>query len=68
MINFMDGNGFYDADNEYVIDELYTSSDIKEIVKANLKEGDEVHYVDVVESEFRLVGMDSNGNSYYCRL
>ena len=64
----MDGNGFYDADNEYVIDELYTSSDIKEIVKANLKEGDEVHYVDVVESEFRLVGMDSNGNSYYCRL
>lgn len=65
MISFIDGNGFYDADSDNILDDLYTSSDIKEIVKVDIKEGRNVHYADVVEESFRLVGMDSNGNSYY---
>lgn len=68
MLSFVGNDGFYDAQNDEVVADLYTSSDIKEIVKAEQKEGNDVHYVDVVESKFRLVGMDSNGNSYYCLL
>jgi len=47
------------TDSVYEYSAIYKSSDMKELAKKN-----KVTYLEVVE-EFKLIGLDSNGNSYY---
>lgn len=65
MIKMCDGYGIIDVDAGKYVDRVYTSSDIKEIVKEETKDGRDTHYVDVIQDDYILVGMDSNGNGLY---
>lgn len=65
MIKMCDGYGFLDIAIDNYFETVYTSSDIKEIVKEQNKEGHATHYVDVIQDEYILVAMDSNGNGFY---
>lgn len=65
MIKMCDGYGLLDVEAEKYSHEVYTSSDIKEIVKEQNKNGRDTHYVDVLEKSYKLVAMDSNGNGLY---
>lgn len=47
------------TDDAYEYPVIYTSSDIKELAKKN-----KTTYLEVAE-KFELIGLDSNGNSYY---
>lgn len=61
------GYGLLDVEDETYYGVIYTSSDIKEIVKKDKKKGLKSHYVDVVQNKFVLVAMDSNGNGFYLK-
>ena len=65
MLKVCDGYGFLDLNSQKYTDELYTSSDIKGIVKEQIKEGHDIHYVDVIQNGYVLVAMDANGNGFY---
>ncbi|MDN6182197.1 MAG: hypothetical protein L0I92_05555 [Staphylococcus equorum] len=65
MIKMCDGYGFLDITIDKYFETVYTSSDIKEIVKEQNKDGHDTHYVDVIQDDYILVAMDSNGNGFY---
>ena len=65
MLKMCDGYGILDIDADEYYGIVYTSSDIKEIVKAENKDGKDTHYVDVIQKDYILVAMDSNGNGFY---
>lgn len=65
MIKMCDGYGFLDITIDEYFETVYTSSDIKEIVKEQNKDGHDTHYVDVIQDDYILVAMDSNGNGFY---
>lgn len=56
-VNIQDANG-----DDVMLDEVYTSSDIKQEAKRNGESFMEV------ASRYTLFGMDDNGNSYYVDL
>lgn len=67
MLKMCDGYGLLDVEDNTYFGVIYTSSDIKEIVKKEKKDGLKSHYVDVVQKQFVLVAMDSNGNGFYLK-
>lgn len=67
MLKMCKGYGLLDVEDKAYYAEIYTSSDIKEIVKKDKKDGLESHYVDVIQKKFVLVAMDSNGNGFYLK-
>lgn len=54
IVQIQDANG-----DDVLLDEIYTSSDIKQEAKRNGES-----FMDVA-SRYTLFGMDDNGNSYY---
>lgn len=67
MLKMCKGYGLLDVEDNTYVSEIYTSSDIKEIVKKDKKDGLKSHYVDVIQKKFVLVAMDSNGNGFYLK-
>lgn len=65
MLKMCDGYGILDVNADKYYETVYTSSDIKEIVKAENKDGNDTHFVDVIQDDYILVAMDSNGNGFY---
>jgi len=57
IVQIQDANG-----DDVLLDEIYTSSDIKQEAKRNGES-----FMDVA-SRYTLFGMDDNGNSYYVDL
>lgn len=65
MLKMCDGYGILDINADNYYETVYTSSDIKEIVKAENKDGNDTHFVDVIQDDYILIAMDSNGNGFY---